>query len=212
VTDCRSDPMNVRPYRSRWTAIATAAACVFAAGCGSTTVVTRTIAASATTASQAAQPTSARHASTKPRARNRHVGSQRAQHSQRTRHARPRAKPQPSPTPALTCNGWAGASTTTQTGVVQSLVGETNLGLRVKATTAACINDATDGQDPTAASVINSIASNYSTPVNIDESQLPPTLSPDDPDQCNERTDAAQGATNADWIEEGLADCVAMGY
>jgi hypothetical protein len=80
----------------------------------------------------------------------------------------------------------------------------------VKGTTASCINWVHAGQDPTTASIIKSNASNWPTQVN--ESHLPVTLSPDDPDQCNERTNALQDQSNAGYQAAGLTDCIVMGY
>jgi hypothetical protein len=93
-------------------------------------------------------------------------------YSHHAHHARPRIVTQQRSAPSLTCDAWRGASVAAQTALVHSIAGETNLALRVKATTASCINWVTGGQDPTAAWVIKSVASNWTTPVNVNEARL----------------------------------------
>ena len=111
---------------------------------------------------------------------------------------------------ATTCSDWLVLSPARQASLVTSVVGIVNLSLRIKGTTGSCTGS--PRQLPVA-DVISGIATGYPTPVSIDQSKLSATLRPDDPDQCDERTQAAPGdATNESWIAAGLEDCVAMGY
>jgi hypothetical protein len=188
------------------------ASCAALTGCGSTTVVTTTLNPRPAAVSQAPQTAAKHPRHTNPRKHRpatKHITrSSRERHHPPSKHAAPSAV-------ALTCSDWPSASSGTRTGVVQSLVGATNLAFRVLGTTASCFNWTHNGTGnvPTLATVITGIASDWPQPVSARVSQEPPTLSPDDPDQCTERTNAAQGdGTNADYLAQGLSDCLAMGY
>ncbi len=109
-----------------------------------------------------------------------------------------------------TCAEWLASTGATQAALVQADVGATNLTLRARGVTAECLTN-TPASQPVAQEIVG-LAANSSAPVNVDLSTLPPTLQPDDPDQCIERTQAIQGGTNADYLQAGLADCLAMGY
>jgi hypothetical protein len=114
----------------------------------------------------------------------------------------------------VNCNQWLGMNLAGQLAFARSVVGSVNLALRVRGTTATCAGDAPQDRatDPVAAALFD-IDAAYPRAVNVTLTTLPRTIDPTDPDQCNERTASAQGGVSTrQWLADGLADCVAMGY
>jgi hypothetical protein len=111
------------------------------------------------------------------------------------------------------CPQWLVMSNAQQLAFAQAVVGRVNLTLRVRGETSACANEPQSlAVTDSAADGLLQIAAAYPGPVNVDFAKVPTTTSPDDPDRCNERTANASGDSNAQWIADGLADCVAMGF
>lgn len=108
-----------------------------------------------------------------------------------------------------TCNDWSRWSTSKQTSFVRSLVGSTNLALRVAGITGSCVNLAHNGDARTpVVSEVKGIASSWPSRVHVNLAKLPPTRNPDDPHQCFERMNAIANPTNAN----SPPDCLAMGF
>lgn len=111
------------------------------------------------------------------------------------------------------CNDWLGATQKSQTGFAKALVGNTNLLLRVRGTTASCANDPANMRVASSpADDVVRIAAGWTQPVQVDTASLPKTTSVADPDQCFERSSQLSAPSNAHMLAAGLGDCLAMGF